>query len=159
VSSADLRNDAGLTPRERVELCKVRLAKVPRRAEAVVWLEYVLAPVGAGRLELGEPVKIYSTGWLREAIEEGRTEELPAELASAAAETSVARLADVGSDGKGRHEDLVTALVRVDLGEVQTESALQLARETAELVVSLAVLLPRAAGQRGQPRSSPGDAL
>jgi hypothetical protein len=141
VSSADLRADAGLTPTERVQLCKMRLAKVPRRAEAVVWLEYVLAPVGAGRLEVGEAVKIYSSGWLRDAIEEGRTEELPPELATAPGETNVARLADVGTDENDRREDLVTALVRVYLGEVQTESALQLARESAELVISLAVLL------------------
>jgi hypothetical protein len=141
VSSEDLRIDAGLTPQERAELCKIRLAKVPRRAEAVVWLEYVLAPVGAGRLEVGEAVKIYSAGWLRKAIEEGRVEDLPAELGSDPAQTAVGMMAETRSEENDGREDLVTALVRVDLGEVQIESALQLARETAELVVSLAVLL------------------
>ncbi len=135
----DLRRSAGLSPEERVSLCRSRLRRTPRRVDAVVWLHYVLAPMRPGRIDLGGVVQIFSAGWLRDAIAAG--EDLPVEMGEDPADSEVARLAGVGRERGDGREEVPEALIRVALGEVATDEAMQLARETAELVLSLAVLL------------------
>ncbi len=130
---------AGLTPDERVSLCRVRLRRTPREVVAVIWLHYVLAPLRPGHVEIGDVVQIYSAEGLRGAIADG--EGLPPEIADDPEESGVAILAGFGREADDPREAVPEALIRVSLGKVPTASALQLARETAELVLSFAVLL------------------
>ena len=68
-------------------------------------------------------------------------EDLPVEMGEDPANSEVARLAGVGREAGDEREEVPEALIRIALGEVATDEAMQLARETAELVLSLAVLL------------------
>jgi hypothetical protein len=141
LESGDLGRTAGLGPAERVELARLRMRVRPRRARAMVWLEYTLARLGPGRVVMGDAVQLYTARWLREAIAAGRVGELPAELLPPGPTSNLSMLIDLGGgDEEGRGMEIPEALVRIDLGEVATDQALQMAREAAELIVALAVL-------------------
>jgi hypothetical protein len=129
---------AGATPEERVSLCRSRLRRTPREVDAVIWLHYVLAPLQPGRIDFGDVVQIFSAKELLDAAARG--EDLPPELTDDPTQSDVAQLAGAGREVKDSREEVPEALIRVSLGRVPTASALQLAKETAELVLSLAVL-------------------
>jgi len=133
------REDAGLTPSERVDLGRSLLTAPSHRVDAVVWLMYTLAPVPAGRLVLGEAIQIFSTKWLSAAMEEENLAGLPQELRDADPESNLALLAKTSAKAE-ESDEVPAALVRVVVGEVQASQALALARESAELVISLAAL-------------------
>jgi hypothetical protein len=142
----DHNQRAGLSIPERVGLGHALLAAPPRQAETVIWLRYTLSPLRAGRLKLGDAVEIFSAAWLRETLAGEGVEHLPRELREDK-HGHLALLANVppgGDEDDGptpkEEEEIPEALVRVALGQVSTSEALALARETAELIVSLASL-------------------
>jgi hypothetical protein len=144
LESGDLGSYAGFNPADRVRLAHDRLQGRPRKAEVVVWLEYTLAPLEAGRIELGDGISLYAADWIRKAVAAGRTDELPPEVHDTSSNSNLLLLIGLETGAEATRDtagtEIPEALVRVDLGEVETDQALQLAREAAELVVALAVL-------------------
>lgn len=140
----DRSERAGATPAERVELVAGELQKPARRAQMVVWLRYALADIGPEKLEVGDSLTFYKRSWIAERFEEKRREELPVELRAVDPYADgVQRLAEAEYERGSKERDadaLPYVLVRVALGEVEVEKAVELARETAEIMVSLATL-------------------
>lgn len=143
----DLGTSAGLTTSERIALARSRLRDRAPIEDVVIWLEYTLAPMPAGHMALGDAVQLFTTDWLATALAEERREDLPQELRPAQERTSNLRmLLDLEAkdeDGEDEPEDpwqSPVAFVRVELGNVKIDQALQLGREAAELIVALSVL-------------------
>lgn len=136
---------------ERFELCRKVLTESAANGKVVIWLRYLLAPLGEGRIiRLSEAVAIYSQDSLREAWISGERELLPPELRDGKRPHNLATMAQIPDEKTEVEADEQVsekaddrppfALIRIDLGEVRVAEALALARETAELLVSLAVL-------------------
>lgn len=112
----------------------------------MLWLKYTLAPMSVDRLALGQAVTLYSARWQRSALLDGDDSLLPEELRGATDDSHIALLANAPFRAEGEDaakeedvgEEIPDALIRVELGKVSTTEALPLARETAELIVSLA---------------------
>lgn len=133
---------------ERLELCRGLLTTPGASGEVVIWLRYLLAPLDQGAMiEISEGVTIYAQGSLREAWLAKEQERLPPELRDGNLPhglVTMARIPD-SDDEEEAYEDPDEgrpphALIRIGLGRVRFAEALALARETAELLVSLAVL-------------------
>jgi hypothetical protein len=138
---------AGLGEAERAALARSLLFKPARRAEAVIWLKYALAPFSPDMLQLGDTVTLYQARWLRSTLVSDTAARLPPELhGEDHLHVKLLAGAALSDDGNGsaaeddEDEAIPHVLVRVALGEVPTAEALGLARETAELIVSLATL-------------------
>jgi hypothetical protein len=144
LKSGDLGLSAGVEPIGRVKLAQDRLQERRQKADAVIWLEYTLAPMRSGHLRLGDAIQFYTAKWLDEALKAGRTEELPPEIRELPSTSDLLMLINIkGGDDEDQNrerQEIPEALVRIDLGEVEIDQALQLAKEAAELVVALAVL-------------------
>jgi hypothetical protein len=144
----DIRRRAGLAPAQRIELARSALGGRDHIEDAVIWLEYTLAPLPSGHLALGDAVELFTTDWLLEAIAEERHEELPLELrAPQESHSNLRNLLrlnpDPDEDAEKQPEDWwksPVAFFRVELGLVEISQALQLGREAAELIVALSVL-------------------
>lgn len=137
---------AGLSVGERVALGAEALRRQALYGEMVVWMRYGLAEIEADRLGVGETISFYRPQWLAERFAAGDYAELPPEL-RVQRYTSVESLAGVRPGGeeiedKGGEEieEVPYVVVRVALGEVRSGDALELARESAELLVSLLTL-------------------
>lgn len=141
---------ADASDEERLELCRQLLSKPSVVGEAVIWLRYLLAPLEQGAMiEVSDGVTIYAQRTLREAWIADDQERLPRELRNGERPHNLATMARLPDDdeeeGTGEWKDPDEgrpphALIRIDLGPVPFAEALALARETAELLVSLAVL-------------------
>jgi hypothetical protein len=135
---------------ERLELCRGLLATPGVSGKAVIWLRYLLAPLDQeAMIEISDGVTIYAQGSLREAWIDDRQDRLPPELRDGNRPCNLAMLARIPDPDEDEEDEAYTdpdegrppyALIRVDLGRVRFAEALALARETAELLVSLAVL-------------------
>lgn len=134
---------AGFDEVERVALARDALNAPPRRADAVVWLSYSLAPLGRDTLRLGDAVSLFRASWLRSVFAGEIDAELPPEAQKLDEYSHLPMLAGAPPDDKDKkdEEEIPHVLVRVDLGTVATAESLALARETAELIVSLATLV------------------
>jgi hypothetical protein len=108
----------------------------------VVWLRYALANIGPDVLNVGDWLTFYRQDSLAEQLTTGPREALPPELREEKRRESVESLAEVGYDNATDPKDdaVPYVLVRVVLGEMEVEKAVELARETAEIMVSLATL-------------------
>ncbi|HEX3173325.1 MAG TPA: hypothetical protein VHQ43_03780 [Solirubrobacterales bacterium] len=145
-----LAERAGASVGERLELCRSLLATPGASGEAVVWLRYLLAPLDPGvMIEISEGVRIYAQGSLREAWVADQRERLPPELRDGNRPHNLATMARIPDPDEDEGDEAYVdpdegrppyALIRIDLGRVRFAEALALARETAELLVSLAVL-------------------
>lgn len=145
-----LAERAGASIGERLELCRSLLATPAASGEAVVWLRYLLAPLDLGTMiEISERVRIYAQGSLREAWIADQQEQLPPELRNGNRPRNLAMMARIPDPDEDEEDEAYEdpdegrppyALIRIDLGRVRFSEALALARETAELLVSLAVL-------------------
>jgi hypothetical protein len=141
---------ADASEEERLELCRQLLAKPSVVGDVVIWLRYLLAPLEQGTMiEISDGVSIYAQRTLREAWIADEQERLPPELRNGERPHNLAMMARIpdeeeeASDEEWHDPDEGRpphALVRIDLGRVPFAEALALARETAELLVSLAVL-------------------
>jgi hypothetical protein len=142
VEGVDPTARAGADLGELFGLARSVLSEAPRKGEAVVWLRYTLAPFAAvGHLKLSETVSIFSEKWLRAVTHEEATDDLPPELVGENVPFALGSL--IGEDeeeDENAFDHVPRALIRIDLGEVLTAEALALARETAELMLSLASL-------------------
>jgi hypothetical protein len=142
---------AEASEKERLELCRQLLSKPSVVGDVVIWLRYLLAPLEPGTIiKVSEGVSIYAQRTLREAWIADDQERLPPELRNGERPhnlATMARLPDEEEEEEGtelwKDPDEGRpphALIRIDLGRVPFAEAQALARETAELLVSLAVL-------------------
>jgi hypothetical protein len=145
--TGDLRSFAGLEATERIALARSRLRGRLQIEDVVIWFEYTLAPLPAGHLAVGDAVELFTADWLAETIEQGRYEDLPLELRFPLESNSNLRtLLGLDPDDEKEHDvakdpwESPLAFVRIELGEVEIDQALQLGREAAELIVALSVL-------------------
>ena len=150
-----LNERAGASVVERVNLCRKLLSLPPTRGRVVVWLRYLLAPLPEGTtIDISDRVTIYSKDALAAAWDADVNERLPPELREGKRPHNLASMAGIPEEDEqdpdpaeqGPPDDEEAddrpphALIRVDLGEVLVAEAVDLARETADLLVSLAVL-------------------
>ena len=150
VSFQSWNERADASEEERLELCRQLLSKPSVFGEVVIWLRYLLAPLEQGTMiEISEGVSIYAQRTLREAWIANDQQRLPPELREGNRPPNLSTMARIpdeeeeASDDEWRDPDEERpphALIRIDLGRVPFAEALALARETADLLVSLAVL-------------------
>jgi hypothetical protein len=137
---------AGLSEAERASLGAGVLRKEALSGGMVVWMRYGLAEIEADHLAVGDAVSFYRPQWLAERLAASDYTELPPEL-RVEGYTSVESLAGMtpdseedGEKGIEEIEEVPYVVVRVALGEVRSADALELACESAELLVSLLTL-------------------
>jgi hypothetical protein len=135
---------AGLSVAERATLGAKVLRGEALRGEMVVWMRYGLAEIDVNNLKVGEAISFYQPQWLAERLAAGDRAELPSEL-QPKDYTSVEALTGIGGGEDGgvsgtELEEVPYVVVRVALGRVRSADALELARESVELLVSLLTL-------------------
>ena len=124
-------------PRHRLLRAAQLLDEPPRRADIVVWLRLIYAPIqGEPMIELGSSVRLYQDEWLREIL---RTEDHPDSPAELACDPE-GRLQRFASAQAAERDELPDAFLRVELHDVLLSDAIAEAKRTAATLGALGTI-------------------